>query len=926
MQTSLARRQRHRRNGGRRSSGGGTVKAVAIALPLFLFGTLALVGLMGFVGVVAAYSHYAEGLPDPATQLTNIDFDEQTRIYDRSGDVELARLGDFKRELILFEDIPAELVDATTAVEDKSFWENAGFDPIGIASAALDTLRGNERGASTITQQLVRARLLRPEDFEGSVYERKIREIIQSVRLTQAFPGAEGKQKIIEAYLNNNFYGNQSYGVKAAAKGYFGKELSELTLAQAAILAAIPQAPTRFDLVRNAEASCSVEVAEGGTCPAANVVLTVPATTEIVQRRDYILDLMKTRSVLSGARHELEEYDAAKEEPVLLVPQVQAPWKAAHFVWQVQRQLGEILCGPEGVDECQEVATGGYRVKTTLDWAMQQTVEKWLIVSAYAPNQKNMQRILDRYEIAPADVRWIADLRGRNIHNAAGAIQDARTGQILAYGGSAGYNLRGSVKMQPQFDVLSDGYRQPGSAIKPIDYSIGIHDKTMTAATPFLEVVTNFGTKKKPYTPTQADKLERGPVRLRSALQFSLNIPAIKAGYINGFDHQFERSKDFGLQFLRGAIPVVSMSIGTLETRPIDMLEAYATIANGGIRMPQQMILEIRDSNGTVVWPTGTTAPLGEPIISPEAAWIVTDILRENTIESINPYWGRWAIFEGDSRREAAYKTGTTEDNRDVASYGYLAAPADPTAPQLVVGVWMGNSDNTPNDGKLSLETAAPVWSNILSEVSAGLPLASFDATRPASLVRAEVDAFTGLLPGPSTRRTVEEWFIADTVPTKVHDSQVTLEVDSVTGLRWQEGCAGPPVTRGYLDLSKLEATYPGSEAWVTYTKGWIDRAARGSGVRGGPESTRTSYFYNGGFTPFGRTWGAAFPPSGTCEPLPPPDPCDPSNQPGPDASVDPNASLAPAPIECPSPEPEPEPTGSSGPQPSKKPDPSPSP
>jgi hypothetical protein len=239
----------------------------------------------------------------------------------------------------------------------------------------------------------------------------------------------------------------------------------------------------------------------------------------------------------------------------------------------------------------------------------------------------------------------------------------------------------------------------------------------------------------------------------------------------------------------------------------------------------------------------------------------------------------------------------------------------------------MGNSDNSPNDGKLSLETAAPVWSNILSEVSQGLPMASFDAVRPDGLVQAKVDAFTGLLPGPFTSRTVTEWFTQDTVPTRVDDSKVTLEIDSATGLRWQDGCTGPMVTRGYLDLSKLEANYPGSDAWAPYTKGWIDRAAKGSGVRGGPESTRTSYFYNGGFAPFGRTWGAAFAPAGTCEPLPPPDPCDPSASPGPGASVDPSAPPTPEPSPCPSPEPEP--TGSPGPgptaQPSKQPGPSPS-
>src|SRR4029079_3492706 len=188
---------------------------------------------------------------------------------------------------------------------------------------------------STITQQLVRQRLLPPSAFEGSTYDRKIREIIQSIKLTEAFPGQEGKEQIITYYLNQNFYGNQSYGIKAAAKTYFGKPLAELPLAQMAILAAIPQSPTRFDLVRNADSECLEDVPEGTECTKFKLV--VPADSEIVQRRNYILDLMKTRSPLTGDRHTIAEYDAAKNEPVELVQQVSVNWRAPHFVWQVRR-------------------------------------------------------------------------------------------------------------------------------------------------------------------------------------------------------------------------------------------------------------------------------------------------------------------------------------------------------------------------------------------------------------------------------------------------------------------------------------------------------------------------------------------------------------------------------------------------------------
>ena len=228
MQTTLARRQRRRKALQRQPQGhAGTTfgQILLVVLVVFVLTTGLLAGA-GALVAVSAYNNYAAGLPDPVAALTNIDFEQQTIIYDRTGKVELARLGDLKRELVTFDQLPGEIIDATTAIEDKDFWTNPGFDPIGIVSAGLDTSQGKARGASTITQQLVRARLLPPEAFDGSIYERKAREIIQSIRLTQALPpGDAGKQQIITAYLNQNFYGNQSYGVKAAAKSYFGKSL-----------------------------------------------------------------------------------------------------------------------------------------------------------------------------------------------------------------------------------------------------------------------------------------------------------------------------------------------------------------------------------------------------------------------------------------------------------------------------------------------------------------------------------------------------------------------------------------------------------------------------------------------------------------------------------------------------------------------------
>ncbi len=302
-------------------------RGIAIALPLLLFASFLVLGSLGFAAVVGAYSSFSRDLPDPKALLENLTFNQETAVYDRTGKVQLATFAQEKRQVVDFDQIPPILVDATTSIEDKSFWENAGFDPLGIARAALSSTGG----ASSITQQLVRARLLPESAFAGSKYERKIKEIIQSIRLTQEYPGEEGKKKIMALYLNQNFYGNNSYGVKAAAKSYFGvNDLSKLTLAQAAILAAIPQSPSDYDLVANA---VEQETADGKT------QLVVPADAPIVVRRNHVLELMKTRSVLTGGKYTDADYDAAQKEPVILAAQAAPRWRAPHFVWQVRREL-----------------------------------------------------------------------------------------------------------------------------------------------------------------------------------------------------------------------------------------------------------------------------------------------------------------------------------------------------------------------------------------------------------------------------------------------------------------------------------------------------------------------------------------------------------------------------------------------------------
>ena len=874
MNTSLARRQRHRRNGTGNHGGGRTVKSVAIALPLFLFSTFILIGVVGLVAAVGAYNYYSQDLPDPKVAFAKLTFDEQAIIYDRTGTVELARFGQTQRQVIdTFDQLSPAVVDATTSIEDKTFWSNAGFDPVGIVKAAIDTAAGQGRGASTITQQLVRARLLPQSAFAGSVYERKIKEIIESIRLTEEYKGLAGKQQIMVAYLNQNFYGDQSYGIATAAHDYFGvTDLSKLTVAQAAILAAIPQSPTTFDLRKNAVEQTSPD---GKT-----TILEVPQNSAIVQRRNQVLEKMLTERHLTRVGDELAvpsalltdtQIKAAEDEPVIIAPDNHSAWRAPQFVWQVRHQLGAILCGADNADTCEKADTGGYVVTTSLDWRLQQMAEKWVAAAGIAPNKPNPASYLKSIKVPYSS--WIRDMVGRGVYNAALGAFDYRTGQVMAYVGSASYTEKAhGKKFQPQFDVLSDGWRQTGSSFKPINYITGIDDHTMTAASMFMDVTTDFGGG---YTPVDADRAERGPVRLRQAIQLSLNIPAIKNAAEVGPDHVFAQAQKMGIQFQSATNKAgVSIGIGTLEVHYADLISAYGAIANGGVLMPRTFILKVVDSNGVQRYPAPGSKPVtGTQVVSPQAAYIVTDIIASNTDPSQNPFWARRAIYDGSKRRPATLKTGTTNSEIDLAAMGYVAPPKDPKAPALVVGAWMGNSDNSvPPNGTVALESAASLWQAFLTQATKGTPITDFKV--PPGIVEVKVDANSGMLPGPFTKRTFTENFIDGTQPTQVDDTKVAVAIDQATGLLWEDTCAGPQVQHGYLDLTNVDAAFP---KWQKADLGWISRAKRGVGVRGGPKGTRTAYFGFGNF-PFGATWGAPFAPTKKCSqaPTPPPPSCDP--------------------------------------------------
>ena len=334
---------------------------------------------------------------------------------------------------------------------------------------------------------------------------------------------------------------------------------------------------------------------------------------------------------------------------------------------------------------------------------------------------------------------WISRLRGANLHNGAMVAEDYRTGDILAYVGSAGYYRKETPRFAPKVDHIGGSWRQPGSAWKPILYATGIDTERLTAGTYLLDQQEQFGPG---WTPRNADGTYRGLVRVRDAIQQSLNIPAIRALQRVGITTVRRYAVKAGFTFLGGNNRMLDQAglagaLGTVEVRPLDMTTAFGAFGNGGKVTKPRYILKVVAPDGEVIYEAGK--PITEQVWKPATAYIMADILAGNTNRAVNPAWG--AVFEmhntrDGSRREAAVKTGTTNELRDYSTYGILPMPRNKKQPALAVGVWYGNSDSSsPNLGLLrySMDNAGQTWVAFVREYMKDKPAPEFK--RPKGVV-----------------------------------------------------------------------------------------------------------------------------------------------------------------------------------------------
>lgn len=631
------------------------------------------------------------------------------RITDRNGGLlyEFIPAEGGRHAALSFASIPQCMKDAAIAVEDRNFYANPGVDLAGILRALWINLRGGETlaGGSTITQQVAR-NLLLGEELGTRSPRRKIREMVLAWQMTRKL----SKDEILALYLNQTYYGGMAYGIEAASQTFFGKSAAELTLPECALLAGLPQSPSRYNPFTDPEAAR--------------------------ERQLVVLALMEKDGYIS------EQERTLAEEATLRYTETPYPIRAPHFVWMIKSQLDAL----EADGKINLAAQSGLIVRTTLDLRIQQIAEESV-------------------------ARQIKTLRDQspeqNVNNAAVVVLDPRTGEMLALVGSADYfneDIAGAVNM-------ATSPRQPGSAFKPFLYAQALDPRgaaRWTAATPLLDVTTTFPTHEETsYTPKNYDGLEHGLVPVRLALASSLNIPAVITLQKVGIANTIHFAERLGITSLGDPNQYdLSLALGGGQMSLLELTGAYAVLADKGVKTDHPDLLDIRDADGNLLYESFPTPPL--QILDPRVVWLLSDILADDAARSLG--FGRNSTLKID--RPAAVKTGTTTNFHDNWTIGYT--------PDLVVGVWVGNSDYKAMKDVTGLTGAAPIWHETIRKTLEGRPKTDF--TRPEGLVQAEVCALSGLLPTPDCGHTRTEWFIAGTEPAQPDNLYKRVAVDALTG------------------------------------------------------------------------------------------------------------------------------------------------
>lgn len=639
---------------------------------------------------------FAIQVPSPDS-LSSRDQAQATKIFDKNGELLYDIFENQNRTPIKLSEIPEVVKQSTISIEDKDFYKHKGFSPLGIGRAVFDliTSRRVEGGGSTLTQQLVKNALLSGE----RTITRKLKEFILAVQVERAY----SKDQILEMYLNEIPYGGTAYGIEAASNLYFGKHAKDLSLAEASLLAGLPQRPSVYSPY--------------GTHPE----LAKSRQAEVLRRmteEGYI-----TKAQAEAAKNETLTYRTGQNE---------LGFKAPHFVLYVKQKLIEQF-GDRLVEQ------GGLKVTTSLDYKLQSEAEK--IVKAEVDKLQNYK-----------------------VGNAAAVILDPRNGQILAMVGSKDYFADSapegctegqSCTFEPNVNAALSA-RQPGSSTKPITYAVAFQ-KGYTPSTTLIDVKTEFpGGDQPAYIPVNYDGQFRGPVQVRYALANSYNIPAVKMLALVGVKNVMDLGYRMGLTTWEPTEENVnnaglSLTLGGREVRLLDLTSAFGVLANKGVKQDPISILKVTDAKDKTLYEYRQAE--GTKILEEGIAYIVSNILSDNGARSAA--FGSNSILNVPGKT-VSVKTGTTDQKKDNWTVGYT--------PSVAIGVWVGNNNNTEMNPAIAsgVTGASPIWQKLM--VVALKDKGDEKPAQPDNVSYTEVDGLMGGKPrdGSPTRK---EYFIKGTEP-----------------------------------------------------------------------------------------------------------------------------------------------------------------
>ncbi len=560
-----------------------------------------------FFGSIS-FIYFARDLPRPENFVSRT-INRPTRIYDRTGEHLLYTVhGEERRELIDLEEVPDHLIYALLAAEDSRFYNHYGIDFEGIGRSVLINLRDRSlsAGGSTISQQLVRSALLTHE----KTFMRKVREIILTLELERTY----SKDDILEFYLNQIPFGHNVYGIETASQSFFGKSVSELSVAEGATLVAMIRSPSALSPYGD-------------------------NLNALMGRRNWVINRMAHLDYIDEQTRE----EAVAEEAEF--SRFRNYLRAPHFVLSVKGEL-EREYGAEFLNQ------RGLTIYTTIDFELQRKAEE--IVKIFR------ERNAERY----------------NAHNMSAVIIDPHTGEVLSLVGSADYfGEKYPTDCVPGRDCLFDPYtnvalrgRQPGSSFKPFVYAEAFRNG-YSGDTTVIDEETNFGTPSNPYIPQNYDGRFRGEVTLRDSLAQSLNIPSVKVlAEMAGLRQSLSLVERFGITTLTEdpyhyGLPLV---LGGGEVKLVEMTSAYGVFATGGMRSPIKKVLRVEDSGGNIIASYENTSP--RRVLESSVAREITDILSDN--EARTPVFGSNSLLNFENHR-VAVKTGSTQNFRDGWAVGY---------------------------------------------------------------------------------------------------------------------------------------------------------------------------------------------------------------------------------------------------------------